>query len=365
MNNILIVGSGITGSTIARILADNGYHITVVEQSQVLGGACTDAFENGYYIQKHGSHIFHTNNAGVWNFLSQFTRWLPYHHKVKALTQGSYIPVPYNLNSIKMLVADEFISTIQNILFEDNNYGTEFTLKELKEHKSQEIRDFAEHIEQNVFKGYSLKQWGKMPTEDVLNRLKAFRLSKDDRYFLDTYQGIPELGFTNMIYGMLNHDNIKVETGRVAGLNEFDKYDYVFYTGSIDGLFNYKFGRLPYRTCTFKYGVGTGRRIQQEGAVINYPNDYDYTRTHDYSWYIPHCEKACIATEYPEEYNGKGERYYPIQTEENQELYKSYLELAYHTYPRLAFAGRLGTYKYLNMDKAVEQAYEIVSKFLS
>lgn len=360
---VCIVGAGITGCTIARLLAEQGAHIDLIEKTLYIGGACTDTNPSlsDSYHQLHGSHIFHTNNEDVWKFLSRFTKWFPYQHKVKALIDGNLAPVPFNLNSLKSL-NDRFVEDIYGSL-KSYQYGKEFTLEELTNSNDMTLRALGTYIYENVFKTYSTKQWGKIPKESTLNRVKAFRFSKDDRYFLDKYQGIPAFGFSDMMLSMITHNNIEFSKCTEFNKKLINKYDHVIYTGSIDELFDYEFGELPYRTCRFSVNYSKFNKVQ-ESAVINYTKDYDFTRTHDYSWYTNGAKSSVIATEYPEDFNKNNSfhvRYYPIDTKENRELYMKYRTHALKVYPNMIFAGRLGAYHYYNMDRAVEQAFELVN----
>ena len=360
--HVSVIGAGITGCTISRLLAEKGFKVTLFEKEETLGGACKDKFEDNTYTQLHGSHIFHTNDDKVWDFLSGFTDWLPYQHKVKALIDGQLVPIPFNLNSLESL--DSFSKYVISSEFKDIEYGKELTLNDLLTSDSSNLRDFGQYIKQKVFEGYSTKQWGKMPEDSTLNRVKAFRNSKDDRYFLDKYQGIPSHGFYTMMHNMVQHENISIKLNTMPTLDELKQTDNVVYTGAIDELLNYKFGKLPYRTCRFLRASFKGRHLQ-DNAVINYPNDYSFTRAHDYSYYIPGTT-SYIVQEYPSDFNEESlidVRYYPIESKDNKALYMKYRKYALEILPNAVFAGRLSTYKYLNMDAAVSQAFELSKLF--
>lgn len=354
----LVVGAGISGATIARLLNNADFDVTVIEQTNEIGGACSDTFEQFAYRQNHGSHIFHTNNEEVMSFLSPYMELRPYMHKVKALVNGKLVPVPFNVNSLDSLVLDNYAKLFLTDLY----FQKEYTFEELRD-VSSIANSMADWIYDKVFEFYSFKQWGKIPDKSTLNRVKAFRYSKDDRYFLDKFQGIPTKGFTALIRDLLNGDNIKIKFGHKADVTSFKDYDVVFYTGTIDELFNFKLGKLPYRTCKFKYDFLPIYK-SQEAAVINYTQDYDFTRSHDYSWYFP-SQNSCVAYEYPKQHESEDEpRYYPIKEDENLKLYEDYKELLTKEYPNVIPAGRLGTYQYLNMDKAVEQAIDLTTTYL-
>lgn len=358
---ILVVGAGITGATIAVLLSRAGYQVTVIEKTNFVGGACSDTYENFAYKQNHGSHIFHTNNAGVASIIEAFTEIRPYTHKVKGLINGELVPIPINVNSLDALFV--FSSKMKSRLLDFLTLSKEYTFEELSS-ISKETREFADVIYDNVFKFYSYKQWGQKPDISVLSRVKAFRYSKDDRYFLDKFQGIPKEGFTSMIRKMLyDNDLIKVVFNCQASVDMFEEYDTVFYTGTIDELFDFKFGKLPYRTCKFTYEYARCHK-PQEAAVINYTQNYNFTRSHDFSWYIP-TGSSIIAYEYPKQHESEDEpRYYPIKDKKNLALYEKYKKLLEEDYPNVVPAGRLGTYQYLNIDQAMEQAMTLVWNFI-
>lgn len=355
----LVVGAGITGATIARLLNNADFDVTIIEQTNEVGGACSDTFENFAYKQNHGSHIFHTNNIDVMTFLGSFMKLRPYIHKVKGLINGSLVPIPINLNSIEQIFSKEYIDMFLDKLC----FNKEYTFEELKE-ASDFAKTFADWIYINVFKFYSTKQWDKIPDVSTLSRVKAFRHSKDDRYFLDKWQGLPAHGFTALIKDIITKDTtIPIYLNTKAEPSMFKDYDVVFYTGTIDEIFDFKLGKLPYRTCKFEYECIPIYK-SQEAAVINYTQDYAFTRSHDYSWYFP-SQNSFIAYEYPKQHESEDEpRYYPIKEDENLKLYDDYKKLLAKEYPNVIPAGRLGTYKYLNMDQAVEQAMKLVEKYL-
>lgn len=367
--NIAVVGAGISGATVARLLAEQGYIVHVYEQNQNVGGACEDKLEptNESYIQYHGSHIFHTNNKEVWDFVSRFTTWSPYIHKVKAMIDGNLFSLPLNWNDCDKLPHNIWY-TLQDVeeLELDKEPPYEYTLDDFANSDIDCFKDVADYIFKNVFEYYSTKQWGEIPDKSVLARVKAYRNSYDERYFTDKYQGIPVAGFTTMIHYMLRHLNIGMRYHKFT--KEYissSSYDYIFYSGSVDELMDYKYGELPYRTCKFTYTT-LDHPKHQEAAVINYTQNYDFTRTHDYSWYLP-VNKAILAKEYPKQFdrhNSLQTRYYPINKPENKELYQKYCNKLKEIAPNVILIGRLGLYQYLDMDKAIAKSFEIVKEFL-
>ena len=361
---VCVAGAGITGCTVARLLAEKGYEVTVYERAGEIGGACKDSSMQDTYWQEHGSHIFHTNDKEVWDFLSRFTKWQPYHHKVKALINGELVPIPFNDNSLDKIALSNFDKDSIKRALDNYEYGHEFTLKDLLESNDECLEVLGNFIYENVFRGYSFKQWGEMPDTSVLDRVKAYRHSRDDRYFLDKYQGIPLLGYYTMLVRMMSHENIHINYKK-ATRETLEKFELCVFTGPIDELFSYAMGELPYRTCTFLTCYYPSPKAQSV-PVINYPNDYDFTRVHDYSYYRP-SKESVVAYEYPKAFDSKSDkdiRYYPVKNEENSKLYSMYLANALKQCPNTIFAGRLGKYKYMNMDEAVKRAMETVQLIL-
>lgn len=355
----IVVGAGISGATIANVLSNNNYEVELYDAQPSLGGACADSLTKLTYCQFHGSHIFHTNDKEVWHYLSKFTAWIDYEHRVKTLIHGKFYPMPLNKSFY-------------------NDYLTQCkcrTRTELEELSFDELRKVSKKmcdiIFSKAFRDYSLKQWGEIPDLSVLSRVKALRTTDEDRYFTDVYQGIPALGFTKLISNMLNDkSSINVNYGYfdIGDLYNTSNSDIpVFFTGSIDYLFDYKFGHLPYRTCEFSIET-VEKRQPQSAAVINYPSMlYQFTRSHDYSWYIP-TKNATIAHEYSKDFDylkhNLTQRYYPISKYENLKLYRDYVIYAYEHFPNLILAGRQGLYKYMNIDQAVRSSLDIVNNFI-
>lgn len=360
---IAVVGAGITGCTIANLLSNlidktsnRLYDIDLYESTDTIGGACQDTIEDNAYLQVHGSHIFHTKNKEVWDYLSQFTHWLPYQHKVKALVNGYYVPVPFNYTSLEILYPEE-AQQVKDALM----YGQEYTFEKLQSLNNELLNSLAYNIFTQIFKNYSKKQWNKDIKPEDIKRVKAYRSSYDDNYFSNQMQGIPLQGFNVMFNKMIYNSNISLKLETVFSLNDVSLYDYVFYTGSIDQLFDYQFGQLPYRSCTF-VSVLTEASHVFDRPVTNFPNDYDYTRVHDYSYYLPSSNKSWCALEYPCDYTeGVNERYYPLK--EGIDLYSKYFDYSKENYPNIMYVGRLGTYRYLDMDAAVYDAMTTVKDF--
>lgn len=357
----LVVGSGISGATIARLLADAGQSVLVIDAKDHIGGNCFDYRDNGIMVHKYGTHIFHTSNKEVWDFCSRFTKWYPYQHKVRGLIDGQIVPIPFNLNSLHAVFPESLSNKIEGRLIEHFGFNKKVPILELRQTGDHDLEFLAEYVYQKIFLEYTLKQWGLAPDEidpSITGRVPVY-ISHDDRYFQDKYQGIPLNGYTAMIKGILNHPNIKVKTktrynpGMVA--------DRIFYTGAIDEFFDYQLGELPYRSVQFDF-VKINKTRFQDAAVVNYPCNYDFTRIGEYKWFLDdQTRHTIISFEYPDAFKrGVNERIYPIIGDANTELYNQYLELARaKNLNHIHFFGRLGDYKYYDMDKAVARAIQL------
>ncbi len=374
MFDYVIVGSGFSGSVLAeRIASQLDRKVLVIEKRRHIGGNCFDfRDENGILVHKYGPHLFHTNNEKVWEYLSRFTKWHYYQHRVLALIDGQKVPIPFNFNSMDRLFTSELASRLQGKLLRLFGLNTKIPILELKKVDDPDIQFLANYVYEKVFLNYTLKQWGLKPEEIdplVTARVPLF-IGRDDRYFNDKYQAVPKEGYTKLIENMLNHPNIKLmlntdfkEIGRLeeGKIYLFGKefHGKLIYTGAIDELFDYKFGILKYRSLWFDFQT-IDAEFYQEVACVNYPNDYDYTRITEYKHIHPVASaKTKIAIEYPEAFEcGKNERYYPMFTEESMKQYGEYAEYA-RNFNNLILVGRLAEYKYYDMNSAVSRALEV------
>jgi UDP-galactopyranose mutase len=361
MFDYLVVGAGFAGATIAeRLAADGEKKVLICDRRPHIGGNAYDHYDHeGILVHKYGPHIFHTNSQEVYEYLSRFTDWRPYQHRVLARVDGQLLPIPINLNTVNRL------------------YGTSFTSFQLEEffrsvaEACPQIRTSEDVIVSRVgrelydkfFRNYTRKQWGLDPSEldaTVTARVPV-RTNCDDRYFTDVYQVMPLHGFTRMFERMLVHPNIKIllnaDYREVCSLVPDAE---VVFTGPIDEFFDYRFGKLPYRSLDFKFET-RNVPVAQEGPVINYPNENAYTRVTEFK-YVTGQEhpKTTLVYEFPK---AEGDPYYPIPRPENQQLYRKYQALAAQT-PGVHFLGRLGTYKYYNMDQCVAQALAYYRKVI-
>ncbi|MBE7087397.1 MAG: UDP-galactopyranose mutase [Clostridiales bacterium] len=376
MDRVIIVGAGLSGSTIARLLAENGCQVTVIDKRSTVGGNVYDVKDkNGILIQPYGPHIFHTSQKEVFDFLSRFTEWFKYEHRVKANINGKLVPVPFNLTSLFETFPKDKAERIKKILLDEVGYGKKTPILSLKSHENAEVRKFADFVYKNIFEFYTKKQWGLKPEdlgEAVMNRVPVY-VSEEDRYFTDEYQFQPREGFAKMVENILTHPNITLKLGKDAGkiisLSEGQIYlegtpfdGKLIYTGCVDELFDYKYGILPYRTLKFKFKT-CNRSSFQDAAVVNYTTSKPYTRISEFTKFTCQpTEKTVIVKEYSRAFKkGKNIPYYPIPVPKNYEHYDLYKKEA-EGYKNLYLLGRLANYKYINMDLAVKNAMELFEK---
>ena len=373
MKKVIIVGAGLSGCTAGRILAEAGFSICILEQREHIGGNAFDYKDkNGILVHKYGPHIFHTNNIGAFYFLSRFSGFISYEHKVLGYVDSNFIPVPFNLCSLKIAYKDSEYQHLREILINKFGFGARVPISELR--KEKEVSLLAEYIYEKVFFNYSKKQWGMEP--ELLDNSVTVRVpvvvSEDCRYFNDSIQVIPQDGYTQLIKNMLDHENIEVvlncdarehinlgeDTGTIC--HDGTKFKgVIIYTGCIDELLGYRYGVLPYRSLEFEFKTFKMNKFQPS-AVVNYPNDNEYTRITEFKQFYPESSnsRTVVAYEYPCSYNGKNIPYYPVPQSQNEVLYfkyKSQLE----GFKNLYLLGRLGEYRYYNMDVAVQRGMDV------
>ncbi len=370
----IIIGSGIAGAAAARVLAEEqGKQVLVLEKREHIGGNCFDEKDAyGILIHKYGPHIFHTNDEEVYAWLSGFTDWYEFGHRVVAKVDGKLIPVPFNLNTLRMAYGEEKAEALERKLVHTFGMGARVPILKLREQQDPEIRAIADYVYQNIFLYYTMKQWGQKPEEidpAVTGRVPVV-ISRDDRYFGDKYQGMPLDGYTAMFERILNHPRITVRTNTDAkellsmreqeGKVFFKGEEYkgaVIYTGPADELFDCRFGRLPYRSLRFEF-EHYGFPDYQGHGVVNYTVSEDYTRITEFKYLTGQkSEETTIVKEYPFAYSGaEGEiPYYAIMNEKNNALYERYRALA-GKFPDFYLLGRLAEYKYYNIDAMAARA---------
>ena len=349
----LVVGAGFAGSVLAERLARVlGQRVLVVEKRPHIGGNAYDRFnDDGILIHPYGPHIFHTNSADIFEYLSQFTQWRPYQHRVLASVDGQLVPMPINLDTINQLYGLNLTS------FEVEKFLESVAEKKdsVKTSEDVVVSKVGRELYNKFFRGYTRKQWGLDPSEldaSVTARVPT-RTNRDDRYFTDTFQAMPLHGYTRMFEKMLDHPNIKVMLNTdYREVAELVPWRHMIYTGPVDAFFNFKYGKLPYRSLEFRHETVPQERFQPVGTV-NYPNDYGYTRISEFKHITGQSHpKTSVVYEYP---RAEGDPYYPVPRPENAELYRKY-EAEADAVDNVTFVGRLATYKYYNMDQVVGQA---------
>lgn len=363
MFDYLIVGAGFAGCVLAEQLASQeNKKVLLVEKRRHIGGNAYDEYnEQGLLIHKYGPHIFHTNNKTVWDYLSRFTKWRHYQHRVLAYADGQFVPFPVNLDTINLLYGTSYdTETLQAYLV---SLRAGRASQELRDSRDMAISRVGEALYEKFFKNYTKKQWDLWPEElapEVTARI-PLRENRDGRYFADPYQGMPAQGYTRLFENLVDHENIHLllNTDYQDVLGELD-YGKLIYTGPIDAFFDYKYGKLPYRSIRFEFETVFAERYQA-AATINYPNDYDFTRITEYKWLTGQQHPyTAIAREYP---TAIGDPYYPIPQAANQQRYSQYLCEANQT--ETIFVGRLAEYRYYNMDVVVEKALAVFTKLAS
>ena len=353
MFDYLIVGAGFAGSVLAeRLAAGANKRVLLIDRRPHIGGNAFDHYNDaGILVHKYGPHIFHTNSREVFEYLSRFTKWRDYQHRVRAGVDGQLVPIPINLDTINTLYGLNLTSFEMEKFLESRAEKRE----RIKTSEDVVINAVGRELYEKFFRNYTRKQWGLDPSEldaSVTARVPT-RTNRDDRYFTDAYQAMPLHGYTRMFENMLDHPNIKVMLN--VDYREVEnevRYREMIFTGPVDEYFDYRYGKLPYRSLEFVHETHDAERYQS-APVINYPNEHLYTRITEFKYLTgQEHKKTSIVYEYP---RAEGDPYYPVPQRENAELYAKYKRLAEET-EGVYFVGRLATYKYYNMDQIVAQA---------
>jgi UDP-galactopyranose mutase len=355
----LIVGAGFAGSVLAERLARvAGKRVLLIDKRPHIAGNAYDHHdEAGVLIHRYGPHIFHTNAKEVFDYLGQFTEWRPYQHRVKASVDGQLLPIPINLDTVNSLYGLTLSSQEVDAFFA----AAAERCDSVKTSEDVIVSRVGRELYEKFFRNYTRKQWGMDPSEldaQVTARVPV-RTNRDDRYFTDIYQAMPRRGYTRMFERMLDHPNIKVLLNTTyAEICDEVSYGEVIYTGPIDEYFGYCYGKLPYRSLQFVFETHDVPQVQPV-AVINYPNEQPYTRITEFKHLTGQVHpKTTVVYEYPQ---AEGDPYYPVPRPENATLYQQYKALA-DTTPGVHFVGRLGTYKYYNMDQVTAQALTLFAR---
>ena len=375
--DVLIIGAGFAGSVMAERFANDGKKVLVVDKRSHIGGNMFDYIDdNQVLVHQYGPHLFHCKDFFVLDYLKNFSNWYPYENSVKGNLNGKVVPIPFNLTSIEMLFDEDEANALKEALI--NEYGMEQKVPILMLRKSNNvmIRGLADFIYEKVFKFYTMKQWDLTPEQidpKVTERVPVF-ISYDDRYFQDEYQFLPEDGYTKIFEKMLSHPNIDIRLNTKAQdilkIN-FEDHKIIFegsefsglfiFTGQLDELMNYRYGKLSYRSLYFDLQSHDG--IYQETATVNYPTpeaEHAFTRITEFKHLMQiKPQRTTIAIEYPYPYDENGEKgnipYYPVFTDENKTIYDQYVE-DIKAFDSFVLLGRLAEFRYYNMDGVVAAA---------
>jgi UDP-galactopyranose mutase len=332
--------------------------VLICDRRNHVGGNAYDHYnEHGVLVHKYGPHIFHTNSREVFDYLSRFTEWRPYEHRVQASVDGQLVPMPINLDTINKLYG----LNLTSFQLEEFFRSVAEPREHLRTSEDVVVSKVGRELYEKFFRNYTRKQWDLDPSEldaSVTSRVPV-RTNRDDRYFTDTYQAMPLYGYTRMFERMLESPNIKIALNcDYAELAGEVGYREMIYTGPVDAFFDYRYGKLPYRSLEFRHETHHVEQFQP-APVVNFPNEHAYTRVTEFK-YLTGQEhpKTSVVYEYPQ---AEGDPYYPVPRRENAELYAKYKALADAT-PGVRFVGRLATYKYYNMDQIVAQALTTYAK---
>ncbi len=363
--DILIVGAGFSGAVIGRILAEKNWNVHIIDERFHTAGNSYSERDSvtGVMVHVYGPHIFHTDNEEVWNFVNQYTGMMPYINRVKTTVKNQVFSLPINLHTInqffqKALSPDQAKKCIAE--------KSDKTIKEPKTFEEQALKFVGKELYEAFLKGYTLKQWGFHPSElpaSILKRLPV-RFNYDDNYFSHKFQGMPKEGYTNLIDNILDHSKIRVSLNTVFDKEQVINYKHVFYSGPLDAYFDYQYGRLAYRTLDFEKFTYQGD--YQGTAVMNYgETTVPYTRITEHKYFAPwenHKNSVCYK-EYSRLCTEKDLPYYPIRLVGKMDQLKYYIELA-EKETNITFVGRLGTYRYLDMDVTIAEAMNTAKIFL-
>lgn len=361
MTDVLIVGAGFAGAVLAEQLAVAGKQILIIDKRHHIGGNAFDEIDHyGIVVHRYGPHIFHTNSHSVADYLSRFTDWRPYEHKVLSSVGGQLYPIPINRTTINALYGLSL-----------DEAGVLAYLESVRE-KRERIENSEDIVLNAVgrdlcdkfFSNYTRKQWNLSLSQlnaSVAGRIPV-RTNDDDRYFTDTFQKMPADGFTAMFSRMLNHRGIRVELGiSFQEIRTRVQPRMTFYSGPIDEYFGFCYGRLPYRSLRFEHQHLTGMAQYQPVGTVNYPNDFEFTRITEFKHLTGQVNTGTsIVREYPQE---SGDPYYPVSTQESARMFQRYKALA-DMEANVHFVGRLAEYRYYNMDQVVASALKCVSTFI-
>jgi UDP-galactopyranose mutase len=357
----LVVGAGFAGSVLAERLSSVGKRVLIVDRRPHIGGNAYDHYDDaGILVHRYGPHIFHTKSERVVDYLSQFTEWRPYEHRVKAQVDGKLLPMPINLDTVNELYSLDLTSDELTLFFAERSEPVE----RARTSEDVVVGTVGRDLYETFFRGYTRKQWGLDPSEldaSVTARVPT-RTNRDDRYFTDWFQAMPLHGYTRMFERMLVRPGIKILLNTdYREIEDVIPYRRMIFTGPVDEYFDCCFGKLPYRSLEFEFET-YDEPVHQAAPVVNYPSeDVPYTRCTEFKYLSG--QEHPKTTVVRERSRAEGDPYYPVPRPENAELYKKYKRLAEET-PDVTFVGRLATYKYYNMDQVVAQALSVFDRLV-
>jgi UDP-galactopyranose mutase len=368
MSRILIIGAGLSGATLAERFAAAGDSVLVLDKRPHLAGNCYDHLdqETGIRVSNYGAHLFHTNSQEVWDYVQRFATWRPYEHQVLVKVDQQLLNLPINLNTINAFFGLKLKTAASMKAFLAKKVAK---LPQVISSQDYVLSQVGQELYEVIFENYSQKQWALDPSEldaAVIKR-NPVRFNRDNRYFTDRYQALPTEGFSGLVAAMLKHPRIKVQlnTDFFAWRTQHDlsSFGLVFYTGPIDQYFDYEFGHLEYRSLDFHFERHNLTSYQESGAV-NYPEiQYPFTRIIEYKHFYPPqqaIQQTIISKEYP---TWDGEPYYPVPRQRNHALLERYQAAAHQLREQgIYFVGRLGTYRYINMDQAIAESLALFKK---
>lgn len=362
----LVVGAGFAGSVIAeRLASQHGQRVLVVDKRAHIGGNAYDTHDDaGVLVHPYGPHIFHTNSEDVFHYLSQFTDWRPYQHRVRASVDGQLLPIPINLDTVNKLYGLSLTAFDLDAFFD----SVAEKVDKVRTSEDVVVSRVGRDLYNKFFRGYTRKQWALDPSEldaSVTARVPT-RTNRDDRYFTDTYQAMPALGYTRMFARMLAHPRIHLLVNTdYRDVVHLVPWKHMVYTGPIDAFFDHRFGRLPYRSLRFEHVTvqpPQGQAFVQQVGTINHPNDHAYTRVTEFKHLTGQCHaSSSLVYEYPQ---ADGDPYYPVPRAENTTLFRRY-DAEAEQLSDVTFIGRLAGYKYYNMDQVVAQALVTAKRLAS
>ncbi|NTJ41327.1 UDP-galactopyranose mutase [Agrobacterium larrymoorei] len=363
---IAIAGAGLSGAVIGRELAQAGYSVDIFESRDHIAGNChTERDEQtGVMVHVYGPHIFHTDDLEVWNYVNGFQTFMPYKNRVKTTSRGQVFSLPVNLHTINQFFGKTFRPEEAKAFIEEQ---ADKTIEHPTNFEEQALRFVGRDLYEAFFEGYTRKQWGCSPVElpaSILKRLPV-RFNYDDNYFFHRYQGMPEHGYTQMVDAILDHPSIRVHLKTSLNRSEVSSYDHTFYAGALDGYFAYAHGRLGYRTLDFERFTYDGD--YQGCAVMNYGDiSVPYTRITEHKHFSPwesHQGSVCYR-EFSRECGPEDIAYYPVRLVEEKQQLARYIAMAADE-QKVTFVGRLGTYRYLDMDVTIREALDTARLFVS